>query len=194
MAYVNFDSKEIHTKFLCFGPSGSGKTETFRSFLRQSSEDIQEGMLELGEGSKEFSFKFLPISVGYIKDFHLKLHLFIPSQSTQMYETVEKVMFSGVDGVLFTFDSRLKSMDRNLVAFEEASKRIEQAKLPFEKLSTVFQYNHKDEKTALAVKDMDRHLNHQQFASYQTCAKNDEGTPGVLDEISKMVIKKIIHT
>ena len=193
MAYVNFDSKEIHTKILCLGPTGSGKKETLRSILRQTNEDIKEGDIELGPSDSEFSFCFVPVSVGYVKDYHLKLHLYIPPMSAATYETVEDVMFSGIDGVIYTMDSRIKSMDSNMVSFKKIVKRISDAQVNSDELVQVFQYNHSDDKNSLSKEEMDKQLNSDRRISLQTSAKSDEGIIDLLDEVTKLVIKKVVN-
>src|SRR5689334_9361348 len=113
MAFTNFDTKEINCKIIYFGSRGAGKTENMRSILANTSMEVKSGLLELDEGSGPTRFfDFLPISLGHVKDFHLKLHLFtLPANP--LYESVSSVILKGVDGFVYIADSRVEAMADN---------------------------------------------------------------------------------
>ena len=119
MAFTNLDTKEINCKIVYFGPSAAGKTENLRSIYANSAEEMKSGLMELddGKGSTKF-FDFLPISLGYVKDYHIKLHLFSLPLSN-LFETVTSVLLKGLDGIIFIADSRFSRLGANIEELEK---------------------------------------------------------------------------
>jgi mutual gliding-motility protein MglA len=191
MAFTNFETKEINCKIIYFGPHGSGKTENLRSVYSNTSAEVRSGLLELedGEGSTQF-FDFLPVSMGYVKDFHLKLHLFtLPTNS--LYESVSSVILKGVDGFVFVADSRVESMVNNVEALKNAKRFLSEEGYNVAELPRVFQYNKRDLQDLLPVDVLRSELNPGGVSDHEAVATDSIGTMETLQTMAKSVINKI---
>jgi signal recognition particle receptor subunit beta len=191
MAFTNFDTKEINCKVVYFGPSGSGKATNFRSIYNATASEVRGGLLELEakEGEARF-FSFLPISMGHVKDFHLKIHLFILPQN-RIYETVPSVILKGIDGFVFVADSRVERMSENIEGLLEAKRLLSREGLNPEDMPAVFQYNKRDLADIVPVSVLRKELNLSQAPDHEAIASQGIGTMETLQSMAKLVIRKL---
>jgi hypothetical protein len=191
MAFTNFDTKEINCKIIYFGPRGAGKTENLRSIYKNSADELRSGLLELDEslGPTRF-FDFLPISMGQLRDFHLKLHLFtIPANP--LYESVLSVILKGVDGFVFVADSRVEAMADNVDAMSAARRLLAEQGHNVSDMPRVIQYNKRDLNDVLPLELLRQELNPGQIPDQKAVASQSIGTMETLQAMAKLVLKKI---
>lgn len=192
MAFTNFDTKEINCKIVYFGAEGAGKTENLRSIYAQTSQELQSGLVELGDSANSISFfDFLPVSLGFVQEFHLKLHLFtLPSSS--VFEEVASVLLKGIDGFIFVADSRVDRMADNIAALANARKILDQEGVDISTLPRVVQFN-KSDMTDLVPEDVLRkELNPQGAPDQIAVASESKGTIETLQTMAKQVILRLI--
>ena len=124
MVIANMKSKEIHCKILCCGTSNAGK-KTFLHSIKQESEKLTNKINDINIEDKEFSkdskFSFLPISLGIIKDFHIKVHIFTLQENIE-YTSLQNVLVNGVDGLLYIADSQITRMPDNINCLNRVKK------------------------------------------------------------------------
>ena len=191
MAFTNFDTKEINCKIIYFGARGAGKTENLRSIYKNSSADVRSGLIELdeGQGPTRF-FDFLPISMGQIRDFHLKIHLFtLPANP--LYESVQSVILKGVDGFVFVADSRVEAMADNVDGMSSARRALAEQGYNVSDMPRVIQYNKRDLGDVLPLELMRAELNPGQLPDQKAIASQSIGTMETLQAMAKLVLKKI---
>jgi len=191
MAFTNFETKEINCKIIYFGPRGAGKTENLRSIYKNSSADARNGLIELdeGQGATRF-FDFLPLSMGQIRDFHLKLHLFtLPANS--LYESVQSVILKGVDGFVFVADSRVEAMADNVEGMSAARRILAAQGYNVSDMPRVIQYNKRDLGDVLPLELLRQELNPGQLPDQKAVASQSIGTMETLQAMAKLVLKKI---
>jgi hypothetical protein len=191
MAFTNFETKEINCKIIYFGPRGAGKTENLRSIYKNSSADVRNGLIELdeGQGATRF-FDFLPLSMGQIRDFHLKLHLFtLPANP--LYESVQSVILKGVDGFVFVADSRVEAMADNVDGMSAARRILAAQGYNVSDMPRVIQYNKRDLGDVLPLELLRQELNPGQLPDQKAIASQSIGTMETLQAMAKLVLKKI---
>ena len=191
MAFTNFETKEINCKIIYFGPRGAGKTENLRSIYKNSSPDARNGLIELdeGQGATRF-FDFLPLSMGQIRDFHLKLHLFtLPANP--LYESVQSVILKGVDGFVFVADSRVEAMADNVEGMSAARRILAAQGYNVSDMPRVIQYNKRDLGDVLPLELLRQELNPGQLPDQKAVASQSIGTMETLQAMAKLVLKKI---
>ncbi len=192
MAFTNFDTKEINCKILFFGARGSGKTENLRSIFKNTSAEVKSGLLELddaGQGPTKF-FDFLPVSLGPVKDFHLKLHLFtLPANP--LYESVTSVIMKGIDGFVFVADSRVESMADNVEGLIAARRLLTEEGYNVADMPRVIQYNKRDLNDLVPVEVLRQELNPGNVPDHKAVATQGIGTMETLQSMAKLVLKKI---
>ena len=158
MAFTNLESREIHCKVIYFGPPSSGKTANLRSIFNTTAAEVRSGLLELQEdsGSTKF-FDFLPLSLGQVRDFHVKLHLFtLPMNS--LYQSVPSVILRGIDGMVFVADSRVESMAENVDYLGRCRRLLLEEGYNMSELPRVVQYNKRDVPHAMPLEIMRQEL------------------------------------
>jgi len=191
MAFTNFDTKEINCKIIYFGPRGAGKTENLRSIYKNTAKEARSGLIELEEsraGTKFFDF--LPVSMGHVKDFHLKLHLFtLPTNP--LYESVNSVILKGVDGIVFVADSRVELMAENIQGLAETRRLLADQGYNFSDLPRVIQYNKRDLQDLVPLDVLRHELNPSNLPDQKAVARDSMGTMETLQAMSKLVLKKI---
>ena len=190
MAFTNYDTKEINCKILYFGPTRSGKTTSLQSIYSQTS-DLDTGVIEFEQqlGKTPF-FDFLPISLGYVKDFHLKLHLFtLPVQS--LYQTVVSTILKGVDGFVYVADSSVSAMNDNIKTLEISRTLMKEEGANLSEIPIVLQYNKRDLEDAVPIAILQKELNPGQAQFFETVAHQSRGTVETLQGIGKQVIRKL---
>lgn len=194
MAFTNFDSKEINCKIVYFGCQGSGKTSNLRSIYSSTSQDIQSGLLEFetDEYDKKF-FDFLPVSLGHVNDFHIKLHLYTLPHNP-LYETVVSTILKGIDGFVFVVDSRFDSMGDNIEAFLHAKRLLSEDGLNPNDLPSVIQYNKRDVQGAVSIEKLRQEFNPLNTADCESIATEDQGTMDTVQKMAKLVLKKLANT
>ncbi len=194
MAFTNFDTKEIHCKVIYFGPPSSGKTENLRSILKHTSQDLKSGLIQLSEkspGSSQF-FDFLPISIGQIRDFHVRLHLFtLPSNP--LYDSVQSVILRGLDGFIYVADSRVEAMVDNISHLQEVRRLLSKEGYNVADMPRVIQYNKQDLPDIVPLDILRGELNPGNHPEEKACALKSQGTLETLQNMTKQVLKSLGH-
>jgi signal recognition particle receptor subunit beta len=191
MAFTNFDTKEINCKVLYFGAPGAGKTANLRSIFGNTSAEVRSGLLELdAEPQPTKFFDFLPVSLGHVKDFHLKLHLFtLPLNS--LYESVGSVILKGIDGFVFVADSRVEAMADNVDCLLAARRILTEEGHNLAEMPRVIQYNKRDMADLVPVEVLRQELNPGLHPDHEAVATQSVGTMETLQAMAKQVIKRL---
>lgn len=189
MAFTNLETKEINCKVLYLGPKSSGKSSNFESIYKQCEDRLHEGHVELHREKDPF-FEFIPLSLGYLKDFHVKLHLYtLPS--SLIYETVHSVLLKGLDGFVYVFDSRLSAMYDNLSHWYQAKEMLSREGYNMLTLPRVFQYNKRDHPEAVSLNILRHELNPGGSADIESSAIQSVGTLETVLQISQQVLDQL---
>ncbi len=191
MAFTNFDTKEINCKVLYLGPRGAGKTENLRSIYKSTSAEVRSGLLELEDaaGPTRF-FDFLPISLGHVRDFHIKLHLYtLPTNS--LYDSVASVILKGVDGFVYVADSRVEAMADNVESLQAARKLLAEEGLNVADMPRVVQYNKRDLPDVLPLEILRQELNPGGVPDQKAVASQSVGTMETLQAMAKLILRKL---
>lgn len=192
MAFTNLETKEINCKVLYFGPKDAGKSTNLNSIFTQSQNKLREGRFELKKDVDPF-FEFIPISLGYLKDFHVKMHIYtLPTNS--LYETVTSVMLKGIDGFVYIFDSRLSAMYENLRHWEETKELLSREGYNMLTLPRVLQYNKRDHPEAVPLHVLRQELNPGGVADIESSATESVGTLETVQKIAQKILDQLANS
>jgi signal recognition particle receptor subunit beta len=191
MAFTNFETQEIHCKVIYFGAPGSGKTANLRSIFTSTSSEVQSGLLELqDEGGSTCYFDFLPLSIGKVRDFHLKLHLFtLPMNS--LYQTVPSVILKGVDGFVFVADSRVECLADNAEHLQRCRKIFLDEGYNITELPRVIQYNKRDLPGTVSLDILRQELNPSGHLDFEAVATKGHGVVETLEGLARLMTKNL---
>ena len=192
MAFTNFDTKEINCKILYLGSEGSGKSANLQKILEMISPEVKSGLLERRPGAKQAQglFEFLPISLGYVKDYHLKLHLYTLPQNS-LYETVPSIILKGIDGFVFVADSTIEKLGANIASLEESKKILSTEGILPSAVPAVMQYNKRDLPSITPIEVMRAELNTARIPEVEASAHKGHGVMETLKLVSQQVIRNI---
>jgi hypothetical protein len=148
-------------------------------------------MISLETGTERtLLFDFLPISLGEIRGFKTRFHLFtVPGQV--FYDASRKLILKGVDGVVFVADSQQERLDANIESFESLQNHLREYGEDLEKLPFVIQYNKRDLNSAVDRDYLDRQLNLYGVQSFEAVATTGQGVFDTLKAVSKQVLVEL---
>lgn len=144
MAVINLKKKEIQMKIVYYGPGRGGKTTNLEYIHRKSKSRIKSDLLKIDtRGDRTLFFDFLPIDIGKIMGFDIRIQLYtVPGQ--QRYESTRKLVLNGVDGVVFVADAMEVCRKRNIISFQDYKKNLVLNQKTYEDTPLVIQCNKMD--------------------------------------------------
>src|SRR5450631_1838967 len=141
MSFINYSSREINCKLVYYGPGLCGKTTNLHYIYAKTSPDAKGKMISLAtETERTLFFDFLPLSLGEIRGFKTRFHLYtVPGQV--FYDASRKLILKGVDGVVFVADSQVERMEANLESVDKHRVNLAEQGYDLSKVPYVVQYN-----------------------------------------------------
>ena len=150
-------------------------------------------------GDKTLFFDFLPLSLGKIKDFSIRVQLYtVPGQV--LYNESRKMVLKGVDGVVFVADSMEVQQASNKESLQNLRENLAEDQLDMDELPLVLQFNKRDlEGSVIPVlsketmeEDLNSMLKHP-APVLMASALQGAGVFDTLREVSKITIKSVHH-
>lgn len=191
MSFINYSSKEINCKIVYYGPGLCGKTTNLQYVYGKTNPVAKGKMISLAtETERTLFFDFLPLTLGDIKGFKVRFHLYtVPGQI--FYDASRKLILKGVDGVVFVADSQVERMEANIESFENLAINLKEQGYDLEKLPYVIQYNKRDLPNAAPLEELRNLLNPKGITEFEACAATGEGVFETLKGISKLVLTEL---
>lgn len=188
MSFVNSVSKEVNCKIVYVGTGLSGKTTNVQYIYENTQTDRAGKLVSLStENERTLFFDFLPLSVGEVRGYKTRFHLYtIPGQT--FYEASRDFILKGVDGVVFVVDSAPERMEANIEAWEHFQKALERQGYDLARIPLVFQYNKRDLPNAANLQELEQNFNPTRRPSFEAIANRGEGVMETLESISQTVI------
>ncbi|MFH1808424.1 MAG: ADP-ribosylation factor-like protein [Pseudomonadota bacterium] len=191
MSFINYSSREINCKIVYYGPGLCGKTTNLQYVYNKTSPDAKGKMISLAtETERTLFFDFLPLSLGEIRGFKTRFHLYtVPGQV--FYDASRKLILKGVDGVVFVADSQMERMEANLESIENLKINLAEQGYDLNKVPYVIQYNKRDLPSAATVEELRRLLNVNGVPEFQATATTGVGVFDTLKAIAKLVLQEL---
>ncbi len=188
MSFINYSSREINSKIVYYGPGLCGKTTNLQVIYRKTRPEAKGRMITLAtETERTLFFDFLPLSLGEIKGFKTRFHLYtVPGQI--FYDASRKLILKGVDGIVFVADSKIERMDANIESFENMKINLEEQGYDLGRIPYVIQYNKRDLPNIVPVADLKRVLNVDGVPDFEAVARQGIGVFETLKAIVKLVL------
>ncbi len=191
MSFINYATKEVNCKVIYFGAGLSGKTTNIQYIFEQTQQNQRGKLVTLStENERTLFFDFLPLSVGELKGYKTRFHLYtIPGQT--FYEISRQFILKGVDGIVFVADSQSERMDSNIEAFEGLEKSLDQQGYPLGKIPLVFQYNKRDLPGIVSIDELETVFNPTHRPYFEAVASQGLGVMETLQSISQSIIREL---
>lgn len=194
MAYVNYTNREINAKIVYYGPGLSGKTTNILYIHKKLNPESRGKLVSLAtQTDRTLFFDFLPVNVGEIGNFKVRIHLYtVPGQI--FYNTTRKMVLKGVDGVVFVADSQKQMLEDNIESLNNLEENLKEYGKSINEIPIVIQYNKRDLPDAMDLEELHRHLNRYKAPFFTAVATQGQGVLETLTGICKLVINKLKKT
>jgi signal recognition particle receptor subunit beta len=188
MSFINYPAREINCKIVYYGPGLCGKTTNLQWIYKKTNPDAKGKMISLAtETERTLFFDFLPLSLGEIRGFKTRFHLYtVPGQV--FYDASRKLILKGVDGVVFVADSQIERMEANIESIENLKANLIEQGYSLEAMPYVVQYNKRDLPNAAPVAEMKKLLNPNGVPDFDSVATEGTGVFETLKAVAKLVL------
>lgn len=191
MSFINYSSKEINCKIVYYGPGLCGKTTNLQYVYGKTNPAAKGKMISLAtETERTLFFDFLPLTLGDIKGFKVRFHLYtVPGQI--FYDASRKLILKGVDGVVFVADSQVERMEANIESLENLAVNLKEQGYDIDKIPLVIQYNKRDLPNAAPLEELKNLLNPKSLVDFEAVAATGVGVFETLKGVSKLVLTEL---
>jgi len=196
MAVFNLKQREIECKIVYYGPGRCGKTTNLEYIFKTYKKQITGDMVSVDtEGDRTLFFDFLPMGIGKIKGYDIKIQMYtVPGQVK--YSSTRKLVLRGVDGIIFVADSLEVRREKNMLSLKDLQQNLKEYGMNIFKIPLVMQYNKRDLVEQgfplMSIEQMNRDINRQLKApSYPASAFTGQGVGATLKECLKLTLKSL---
>ena len=191
MSFINYMAREINCKIVYYGPGLCGKTTNLQYIYERTNPDAKGRMISLAtETERTLFFDFLPLSLGEIRGFKTRFHLYtVPGQV--FYDASRKLILKGVDGVIFVADSQMERLEANQESVENLRTNLAEQGYSLEKIPYVIQYNKRDLPNVVPVEELRPLINPMNVPDYEANARAGVGVFDTLKAVSKLVLNEL---
>jgi signal recognition particle receptor subunit beta len=191
MSFINYMAREINCKIVYYGPGLCGKTTNLQYIYERTNPDAKGKMISLAtETERTLFFDFLPLSLGEIRGFKTRFHLYtVPGQV--FYDASRKLILKGVDGVIFVADSQMERLEANQESVENLRTNLAEQGYSLEKIPYVIQYNKRDLPNVVTVEELRALINPRNGPDYEANARSGVGVFDTLKAVSKLVLNEL---
>jgi len=187
MSFINVPGREINCKIVYYGPGLCGKTTNLQFIYTHTNPNAKGKMISLAtETERTLFFDFLPLSLGEIRGFKTRFHLYtVPGQV--FYNASRKLILKGVDGIVFVADSQIDRMEANLESMENLQENLNEQGYDILGIPMIIQYNKRDLPYVASVNEMRELINVRGLAEFEGIAPRGVGVFETLKAIAKLV-------
>lgn len=191
MSFINYSSREINCKLVYYGPGLCGKTTNLHYIYAKTSPEAKGKMISLAtETERTLFFDFLPLSLGEIRGFKTRFHLYtVPGQV--FYDASRKLILKGVDGMVFVVDSQIERMEANIESLDNLRINLAEQGYDLDKLPYVIQYNKRDLPNVAPVEQLRDLLNPTRVPEFEASATTGVGVFDTLKAVAKAVLREL---
>ena len=189
MSFINYSSREINCKIVYYGPGLCGKTTNLQYIYNKTNPEAKGKMISLAtETERTLFFDFLPLSLGEIRGFRTRFHLYtVPGQV--FYDASRKLILKGVDGIVFVADSQEDRLEANLESLENLRDNLKEQSYDLDRLPYVIQYNKRDLPGAMPLEELQRLINPTRNVSdFEAVARGGKGVFDTLKAIARLIL------
>jgi len=191
MSFINYSSREINCKIVYYGPGLCGKTTNLQYIYDKTNPQAKGKMISLAtETARTLFFDFLPLSLGEIRGFKTRFHLYtVPGQV--FYDASRKLILKGVDGTVFVADSQIERMEANIESLENLQINLKEHGYDLDKIPYVVQYNKRDLPNAAPMEELKSVCNRTNVPGFEGVAVTGVGVFDTLKAVAKLVLQEL---
>lgn len=178
MARIDFRKREATLNIVYVGPPMSGKSSNLIHICEETQDEIVSSQEWIKVGQYEDPGIRLDFTEKNVQrkaaGFAIRFSAYtLPGHAYGADSW--SVLLRDVDVIVFVADSRFPRMEANAEAFAAVKKALQDNGLCLELLPHVFQWNHRDSKAAVPVKELDAALNQHKAKIVEATASKGKG-------------------
>ena len=191
MTFINYASREINCKIVYYGPGLCGKTTNIQWIFEQANPEKRGKLVSLAtETDRTLFFDFLPLSLGEIRGFKTRFHLYtVPGQV--FYDASRKLILRGCDGIIFVADSQRARMEANIESIANLATNLKENGFDIRSMPYVLQLNKRDMPSAASVAEMERLLRFRGEPMVEAVANQGTGVIDTLKAAARQVLMEL---
>jgi mutual gliding-motility protein MglA len=196
MASVNAKEKVIECKIVYYGPGRGGKTTNLEYIHKAGKKYISSEMVSINtKGDRTLFFDFLPIGLGKVRGYDVKVQLYtVPGQTK--YNSTRKMVLKNVDGIVFVADSLEIRRKANMLSLKNLQDNLKEQNLSIFKIPLIIQFNKRDLKEQgipiMSAELMEKELNSKlKCPTFEASALKGAGVGDTLKKCLTLTLKKI---
>ncbi len=196
MAVINMRDKVIECKLVYYGPGRGGKTTNLEFIHRAGKKYTTSDMVSIKtKGDRTLFFDFLPMGIGKIKGYDVKVQLYtVPGQAK--YNSTRKMVLKNVDGIVFVADSFNIRRRANILSLKNLQENLAEQDMNIFDIPLVLQFNKRDlEKIGMPVmpvEQMEKELNGRLKApTFEASALKGNGVADSLKKCLSLTLKRL---
>jgi len=187
LAFLDPENKEMVAKIVYYGPERCGKTTCLDYLLEKYRHRVDsDGVMIKSYKDKPLVFDFLPLDVGKIRGYSVKIQFYtVPGGDN--YRSTRRAVLKGADGVVFVADSMEVRREINIKYLRELEDHLACMNRSPGSVPIVFQYNKRDLEgksiPILSTETMDEDLNPgKKFPSFPTSGLTGENVVAAMKQ------------
>ncbi len=191
MSFINYANREVNCKLVYCGPGMSGKTTNILQIYRSVKPEQRGRLVSLyAEMERTLYFDFLPLSLGRMRDFRIRLHLYsVPGQV--FHAPTRRLVLRGADGIVFVADSTVDRLDANDEAIRDLKENLEFYGIDPTAFPYVLQLNKRDREDVYDVDFLASRLRLAGEPVYQAIAAENAGVRETLKDVARQMLLKL---
>jgi signal recognition particle receptor subunit beta len=196
MATFNAKTREIECKIVYYGPGRSGKTTNLEYIHKAFRKYVVGNMVSIDtKGDRTLFFDFLPIGLGKIRGFDVRVQIFtVPGQVH--YTSTRQLVLRGVDGIVFVADSLEVRREKNILSLKDLQQNLRSYGISIFRIPFVLQHNKRDLESEgislLPIERMEKELNSQlKVPSFPASATKGDGVGVTLKECLRLTLNSL---
>ena len=191
MSVLNFATKELTLKIVYYGPGLGGKTTNLQVLHGMLASNTRGKLISLAtEKDRTLFFDFLPVSLGKVKGFAVKIQLYtVPGQV--YYNKTRKLVLNGTDAVVFVANSQRGMRQENIESLQNMWENLKENNLDPDEIPTVLQYNKRDLTDIDPIDKINRYLNAKNYPYIEAIAINGDGVKQTFQLITNLLIQSV---
>lgn len=193
MVLFNHATREMTAKIVYYGPGLCGKTTNLMVIFDKLDEKNRGKMLSLAtKTDRTLFFDLLPVDVGKVGAFNLKIQLYtVPGQV--FYNETRKLVLKGADSVVFVADSQPSMVDSNRESFQNLLDNLQENQIDYNQIPIIIQYNKRDIPGVLPVPQLQEKLDFYTYPWVEASALNGEGVMETFKLVSKITARHLVN-
>jgi mutual gliding-motility protein MglA len=192
MVLFNHATREMTAKIVYYGPGLCGKTTNLLVIFDKLDPKNRGKMLSLAtKTDRTLFFDLLPVDVGKVGAFNLKIQLYtVPGQV--FYNETRKLVLKGADSIVFVADSQPSMVESNRESFLNLMDNMKENNLDPNDIPIVIQFNKRDIPGVLPVEQLQERLGFDGYPYVEASAVKGEGVMETFKLVSKITAKHLV--